>query len=67
MIIIHLLFRFDEEEMDTESALFHLKAAADCNNLIACTALSQILCGMLNDILPALTKDDAASFFPCQV
>jgi len=63
----HETCRFDEEEMDTESALFHLKAAADCNNLIACTALSQILCGMLNDILPALTKDDAASFFPCQL
>jgi hypothetical protein len=60
-------FRFDELELDVESAWFHLKAAADCYNLSACISLSQILAGLFNDVLPALTKEDVAPFIAGQV
>jgi len=54
----HETCRFDINEMDTESAVFHLKASADCGNLQAQVAISQLYCGLANDILPALTSDE---------
>ena len=56
----HETCRFDASVQDTASALFHLKAAADCGNLAGMLALSQIYTGRPNDILPAITEMDAA-------
>eukprot|EP00088_Acartia_fossae_P000553 TRINITY_DN10225_c1_g1_i4.p1 TRINITY_DN10225_c1_g1~~TRINITY_DN10225_c1_g1_i4.p1 ORF type:complete len:848 (-),score=112.71 TRINITY_DN10225_c1_g1_i4:515-3031(-) len=63
----HETCRFDEAELDSESAVFHLRAAADCGNLSACIALSQILTGLPNDILPALAKEEVANFICGQI
>jgi len=54
----HETCRFDADVLDIESALFHLRAAADCGNISALIAVSQLFCGLPNDILPALTSDE---------
>jgi len=56
----HETCRFDVDILDTESALFHLKAGADCGNMQALVAISQLYSGLPNDILPALSTDDVA-------
>jgi len=58
----HELCRFDASFQDTKSALFHLKAAADCGNMHALVAISQVYTGRANDILPAITQLDAAEY-----
>jgi len=54
----HETCRFDADKMDISSALFHLKSAADCNNIQALVAISQLYSGLPNDILPALTTHE---------
>lgn len=56
----HETCRFDAEVHDITSALFHLRASADCGNMTALIAISQIFTGRPNDILPAITQMDAA-------
>jgi len=63
----HETCRFNADVLDTESALFHLKAAADCGNLQAIVALSNLYTGLPNDILPALTSDDIEPFVKGQM
>jgi len=58
----HETCRFNADVLDIESALFHLKAAADCGNMQALVALSNLYTGLPNDILPALTTDDVQQF-----
>ena len=53
--------------MDTASAHFHLKAAADCANLAALIAISQLYSGLPNDILPALTTEEVQTFVKGEV
>lgn len=55
----HETCRFDAVVQDKASALFHLRAAADCSNLQALIAISQLFTGRPNDILPAITQMDA--------
>jgi len=55
----HETCRFDAAVHDISSALFHLRAAADCGNMTALIAISQIFTGRPNDILPAITQMDA--------
>jgi len=55
----HETCRFDANVHDISSALFHLRAAADCGNMTALIAISQIFTGRPNDILPAITQMDA--------
>jgi len=63
----HETRRFNIDEMDVESAVFHLRASADCGNLQAEVALSQLYCGLANDILPALTTDDIKQYVKGQM
>lgn len=58
----HETCRFDLDFQDTSSALFHLRAAADCGNMQALNAISHILTDRPNDILPAVTQIDAGSY-----
>jgi len=58
----HETCRFDANVQDKVSAHFHLKAAADCENRQALTAISCLYLGLPNDILPALTQQDANDF-----
>jgi len=58
----HETCRFDANIQDKSSAHFHLKAAADCDNKQALTAISSLYLGLPNDILPALTQLDAAEY-----
>merc|ERR1719334_604907 len=58
----HETERFDTSFHDTESALFHLRAAADCGNMQALVAICQVFTGRVNDILPAITQADAEKY-----
>jgi len=54
----HETCRFDANIQDKESAHFHLKAAADCENKQALVAISSLYLGLPNDILPGLSQMD---------
>jgi len=56
----HETCRFDANVQDKESAHFHLKAAADCENKQALVAISSLYLGLQNDILPGLTQLDVS-------
>jgi len=63
----HETSRFDADVQDIASALFHLRAAADCGNMQALVAIAQIYTGRPNDILPAITQLDASEHEPSNV
>merc|ERR1711990_30763 len=63
----HETCRFDADVQDIASALFHLRAAADCGNMQALVAIAQIYTGRPNDILPAITQLDASEHEPGNV
>ncbi|XP_023331377.1 eukaryotic elongation factor 2 kinase isoform X3 [Eurytemora carolleeae] len=54
--------RFDEAELDVQSAIFHLKASADCGNMAAVIAVSQLYTGLPNDILSGLDSVDLSEY-----
>jgi len=51
----HECCRFDMDHMDLAAAIFHLRSSADCGNLQALVAISQMLSGRHNDVLPSLS------------
>lgn len=54
----HECCRFDMDHMDLAAAIFHLRSAADCGNIQALVAISQMLTGLRNDVLPSLSLVD---------
>jgi len=62
LAIYHENCRFDTSVQDEFSAHFHLKAAADCGDEHALSAISHLYLGLPNDILPALTQQDVDEY-----
>ena len=58
----HEMCRFSENGVyDKRTALFHLKAAADCGIVAAIVNVSKICCDLPHDILVDVTKDDSSA------